>query len=355
MATLPVLPTSSPPPYFSDLSPAPLSSPVVGTISANDLQGAKVSALSRNLSLDSPQVSQALAQAAAALAAIASALQGKIGAAPGSLSPDPVSVTAAVNEFLRAKARAGRSDRYLRALRVSLGAFANGRRLHPLASVTVADIESWLDAADWAQRTKRGYLADVRTLFNFAVRRGMVANNPAAAVELPALESRPPAIHSPSQVRAVLRFALEYDRNLCRALAVRYFAGLRSAELERIEEMDIGREFVEVPAHKAKTRRRRLVTIQPALAAWLELGGALPIRDVSNRWRMFTAKLLAATGVPWPANVTRHSFCSYHLAEFQNAGKTALESGHSEAMLFAHYRALVTPAAAAEFWSIRPT
>ena len=65
-------------------------------------------------------------------------------------------------------------------------------------------------------------------------------------------------------------------------------------------------------------------------------------------------EVIALSKVAWEHNVTRHSFVSYHLAEFQNAGKTALESGHSEAMLFKHYRALVTPTAAAEFWAIRP-
>jgi hypothetical protein len=65
-------------------------------------------------------------------------------------------------------------------------------------------------------------------------------------------------------------------------------------------------------------------------------------------------QVIRASGVPWPQNVTRHSFVSYHLAEHENAAKTALEAGHSEAILFRHYRALVTPQAAAEFWAIRP-
>jgi hypothetical protein len=50
----------------------------------------------------------------------------------------------------------------------------------------------------------------------------------------------------------------------------------------------------------------------------------------------------------------RHSFVSYRLAETQNAGKTALESGHDQAILFAHYRELVKPQAAKLYWSIRP-
>jgi len=79
----------------------------------------------------------------------------------------------------------------------------------------------------------------------------------------------------------------------------------------------------------------------------------LPVRQGNNRFCAL-ARLAAAKGVPWPSNVTRHSFVSYHLAHFGSAAKTALEAGHSEAMLFAHYRELVTPEAAAEFWAIRP-
>jgi hypothetical protein len=44
----------------------------------------------------------------------------------------------------------------------------------------------------------------------------------------------------------------------------------------------------------------------------------------------------------------------YNLAQFQNAGKTALEAGHSEQMLFNHYRELVTSEEAAAFWAITP-
>lgn len=103
-------------------------------------------------------------------------------------------------------------------------------------------------------------------------------------------------------------------------------------------------------AAKSKTRRRRLVTIEPALAAWLALGGRLPLRDVNTRlWR-----LTSALPFPWPANVTRHSFVSYHLAAFGSASRTALEAGHTEQVLFNNYREIVTPEAGREFWAIRP-
>jgi integrase len=268
------------------------------------------------------------------------------------LADDSRSVIETVNEFLLAKARAGRSDRYLRQLRVSLSHFASGRARVPLSSVTIADVENWLDATDWAVRTQRGYLSDVRTMFNFAVRRGLVTLNPAVGVELPVLgEEEPPHIHTVEQVLQVLEAARARDPDVCRHLAIRYFAGVRSSEAHRLTEENLllDRGVIEVPAKKAKTRRRRLVTIQPNLRAWLELGGEL--RPMSP---MTVRAVIRASKVEWHHNVTRHSFVSYHLAHFQNAAKTALEAGHTEQMLFAHYRELVTPDSAREFWAITP-
>jgi hypothetical protein len=51
----------------------------------------------------------------------------------------------------------------------------------------------------------------------------------------------------------------------------------------------------------------------------------------------------------------RHSFVSYRLAAAGNAAQTALESGHDQAVLFAHHRELVRPKEAARFWEIRPS
>lgn len=210
------------------------------------------------------------------------------------------------------------------------------------------------EAGGWAPRTQRGYLTDVNTLFSFAVRRGLLERNPAAAVEPPVFQEAPPSIHTPDQVKTVLDFARGYHLDVCRCLAIRYFAGLRSSEADKLNEREIGQSYIEVTAAKSKTRRRRLVAIQSNLRAWLELGGQLPLHDVNSAWTDFRQKLKLAHDLDWPHNVTRHSFISYHVAKWGNAGKTALEAGHSEAMLFGHYRELVTPEAAEIFWNIRP-
>jgi hypothetical protein len=323
------------------------------------LQKSNPENLSLNLSLGSAAWT-ALAEIGRQLQILAATqtgphLQSALTSHPAPWAVDSVTVGDLAREFLFAKARAGKSDRYLGALRNSLGKFVAGRASTPVAAVTVHDVEKWLHAHRWSSVTMRHYCGDVRTLFNFAVRRGYLQANPAAGVELPAARPSAVVIHTPAQVEAVLEFARGYDLNICRALAVRYFAGLRSAEVDKLDEAQVGADYVEVTARNSKTRRRRLVAVSPNLAAWLALGGKLPVTGCkSNVWRDFTAALKRATGVPWANNVTRHSFVSYHLAAGRSAAATALEAGHTEAMTFAHYREIVKKADADRFWEIRP-
>jgi len=61
-----------------------------------------------------------------------------------------------------------------------------------------------------------------------------------------------------------------------------------------------------------------------------------------------------AAGVPWKPNALRHSFCSYRLAQTQDAAKVSLEAGNSPAMVFKHYRELVRPAAARQWFAVAP-
>jgi integrase len=292
-----------------------------------------------------------------AVAAIYRALGGDAGtpsSAP-SLSPSdagPVTVAEVVSELLFHKARRLCTDTYLYQLRHCYDLLNRRMAKRPLAAVTARELEDWLDDSEASPRTKRGRTQYLRMLFEFARRRNYVSHNPALAIDFPIGSPPEVCIHTPEQVRAVLDAALAQDVGLARALAVRYFAGLRTSELERLDEeaeIHLERRLIEVTAIKSKTRRRRLVSISDNLAAWLQLKGDIP-GDLEKR----ITRAWEYAKVSWPRNVTRHTFCSYHLAQHQNAAKTALQAGHTEQVLFAHYRELVTPEAAAEFWAIVP-
>jgi integrase len=141
------------------------------------------------------------------------------------------------------------------------------------------------------------------------------------------------------------------DLDVMRMVAIRYFAGVRSAEAHRLREDDLllDQNLIAVPAEKAKTRSRRLVTIQPNLRAWLALGGEL--RNVCEETVRVKIRL---SGIEWKHNVTRHSFVSNHYAAFGDAKKTAREAGHTEEILFTNYRALRTEAEGKAYFAIFP-
>jgi len=67
-----------------------------------------------------------------------------------------------------------------------------------------------------------------------------------------------------------------------------------------------------------------------------------------------TCQLSRQAGIPWPHNGLRHSYISYRLALINDVAKVALEAGNSPAMIFRHYRELVTEDAAKAWFSIAP-
>ena len=288
-----------------------------------------------------PQSAQFItANDAASLRAFVKAAEVALASAPPAPIQERRTIQELGTEFLVSKARGGKSPRYLLSVRSDLSKVFRGQMLREAHTITTAELEAWT-SGDWTPRYRRNLITTLRTVFNFAKLRGYVGSNPAQAIELPHADDKPVEIQTPDQVRVVLHTAQRLDAGVARLLAVEYFGGLRSAEAMRLAESEIGPRYVEVKTEKCKTRRRRLVTISATLRAWLDWtagqGAALPLRDVWARL-VRVKKAVRTVGVPFPAN----------------AARTALEAGHSEAMLFAHYRELVTPEAAAAFWAIAP-
>jgi integrase len=305
----------------------------------------------------SVSVAEALHAIGAALQSLAASLSGGQPVPPPrpSLSTgptDPMGLSRAVNEFLTYQARLARSDRYLRQLRTVFGSLAKGRGNLMVHELTPAEVRRWSESGRWSQGTRRRYVSDLRGFMDWCRRRGWCASNPAEDVRIPRMiDTRAPSIHTPAEVSKILECS-RGNLDVTRHLAVRYFAGLRTAEAMALREEDVRQEegIIVVPARVAKTRRRRVVAIAPNLAQWLALGGTLrgmrpdTIRQVTR-----------LAGVTCPPNVSRHSWCSHHLALHESAAKTALEAGHAEAMLFAHYRALVSKAQAVAYFGLAPS
>jgi integrase len=139
-------------------------------------------------------------------------------------------------------------------------------------------------------------------------------------------------------------------------LALGAFAGLRSAEIARLQwsAINFERGIIEIRAGQAKTASRRIVPLSDNLRAWLApLARTGPVIHTPELYRD-VSELATKLEIDWPRNVLRHSFISYRLPIVKSADAVALEAGNSPAIIFKHYRELATEEQAKEWFAITP-
>jgi integrase len=258
-----------------------------------------------------------------------------------------------VEGFLQTKELDGAKKRYMEELRNRLGHFQRifGNRI--VATISHRECDDWLRALRQAPRSRNNYRRVLSVMFSYAVVRGYAGENAIAKTTKARVDDTPIEVLTPKQTRRLLQSATP---EILPYFAVAAFAGLRSSELGRLDwsEIHLDRGYIEVSAAKSKTATRRLVTILPNLKSWLapvarKQGPILP----SNPRVKIEAARKRAGMKRWPQNGLRHSFASYHLAKFQDAPALALQLGHtSTSLLFQHYREVVAPEVAEQYWLI---
>jgi integrase len=268
-----------------------------------------------------------------------------------------ISVSTLIEEYLAGQQRLNRSKAHIYDLRQRLSRFKETFGDRPLRTVTTNEIDAWLHGLGLSAQSVNNYRSRIAALFSYGLKREYVERNPVSSVDKIKLIDEAPEIFAPEQIQNLLDSA---PSDLLPCLALCAFAGLRTAEMLRMEwdAIDLPRSLINVSASNSKTAKRRLIEIAPNLAEWLSpyVARSGKIYPHSQRWYHHNVDLLRkAVGLAeWPNNGLRHSFASYHLAKHQNAPQLALLMGHTTPrMIFDHYREVVTPAEAAQFWNIR--
>lgn len=223
-------------------------------------------------------------------------------------------------------------------------------------------LERWLAQRSefecWEAKTRNNYIVTLRAMWQYFIGEKWCAENVAERIDKAILDDVPAAIFTPDEARALLAVAAKcFDGRLLPAIAIGLFAGLRRSELCALDWREVREGSIEVTAAKAKTRRRRIVDIQPNLAEWLapfRKSDGPVFEGNEDKFEEKRKHLAAEVKLVWPRNVLRHSAASYHLAHFGSENQTALQMGHSPQVLIDHYREVVTKTAAAEYWEIRP-
>jgi len=277
-----------------------------------------------------------------------------------------------IDEYIKDGRENNLRDKSIEDLQVRLGRFAKSFGTRPICDVSRSEANEWLtNLRSYRDKTlsplsKRHYRTVVGGLFNFAIEKDYVVENPFTQKSRrrrtkAIVDPRMPGILSAEEVERLLHTAQADYPSMAAPLAIACFGGLRTTEIQKLDfkHISLADRRITVPPEIAKRRRVRHVTISENLLAWLapyqKLSGM--IAPQNRAWRYRFDKVRKAAGIEkWPSNAMRHSFASYHLALHGNQNQTALELGHqSTGLLFDHYRGLAIKIDAEKYWCISPT
>ena len=223
-----------------------------------------------------------------------------------------------------------------------------------------------------APNTRKQYILLIKSVFKYAVERGMLdeSRNAARNVEAPKVKRTEPATLAVDDVRKVMRHVACTPalHAFIPALAVGLFCGARLAERCRMRYRDTNvKGQVFLSCEITKTNIDRYVKPAPVFTAWMDFAKAHGVdmapdaflirgetetqrKDAHNR----ALKAISdATGVTFPKNCIRHSAATYMAAKMGMAA-TADQLGHDEGMLASHYRHAVTRGEADAYFQLTP-
>jgi integrase len=275
-------------------------------------------------------------------------------------------IAEAVAEFLAYK-KSRVKERQLANLTDQLKRFAADYGDKPTSTITSSQIEKWLsslrsrrnpdklpEAPFLSPLSRNHYRATLHVLFEYASSpaRNLCSRNPVTDLEPEQVTAGEPEAYTPEDTALIMQAALEHKPDLVPVLALGMFAGLRVSEALGVELAKIKGEF----RVTGKTGPR-LAPLTDSCKAWLfaqdrRKGKAWtqsPRTLVSEMQALFTL-----AEVEQISNGARHSFISYRCAEGKDTARVADECGNSAGTIKAHYRQLVTTAAAEKYFAIRP-
>ena len=275
-----------------------------------------------------------------------------------------ITVAAAVEELKKQAKADGKSDLRRKQLANVLDrlVIAFNQEVHTLTPKLIAD---YLTALALAERTRRNH-RDVIGFFNrWLVLRGYLAKGTDWLEGVQNYTARKLGQITTYTADEMRRLIAAADDKILPMIVIGGFAGLRHAEIARLEWRDIDMEegFIEVKAENAKTDTRRIVPLKPNLKAFL-----LPLAKKSGKVVSVvnTTKQLLKTAsdtadaeneieaLEWKHNALRHTYISARVAESGDVPRVADEAGNSPQVIRTNYLKRMRPVAAAEWFAIAP-
>jgi len=269
----------------------------------------------------------------------------------------------AIDEYLKEKKALGRDTNYHRAIR---------NILHRLRARFPASFAEWSEivarawvfelVADFSPVTVRNHIKASSAFCNWTVERKYIRENIFAKIQIPDVILPEPGFLKVPEIKKLLQTAREKYPSAVAYIALGAFAGIRSSASARLDlsALDFKKRGILIRADQAKNKRRvYLDGYEPNLWLWLEWAKKNAPRGFTltkRQWDSMRGKVAESAGVKMPKNAFRHSFCTYHVALYGDAGKTATLLTHrgNVSILYEHYRGNAGKEQAKEYFNIKP-
>ena len=275
-----------------------------------------------------------------------------------------ITVADAVKEIKKQAETDGKSDLRRKQLANVLDRFAENFN-QEVSTLTPKLIAEYLTALELAERTRRNH-RDVIGFFNrWLVLRGYLAKGTDWLEGVQNYAARKLGQISTYTADEMQRLIAAADKRILPMIVIGGFAGLRHAEIARLEWQDIDLEegFIEVKAENAKTDTRRIVPLKPNLKAFLKKlakksGKVVSVVNTTKQLLKTASDTADAENeieaLEWKHNALRHTYISARVAESGDVPRVADEAGNSPQVIRTNYLKRMRPAAAAEWFAIEP-
>lgn len=216
---------------------------------------------------------------------------------------------------------------------------------------------------EWSPFTRNIILRSLNVLFNYSVKKHYIGINPAKTVDFAKENWEEPIVMLPEHFQMILDKCLRkkwYDRLVVFVLVG--FCGVRKEEAAKLNwsNIDLKNKSMVVTATASKTGTYRPITIPETAMAWLNkvkdgrlVGTEAPI--IGANWLSLMRSAIRYCKIDYDQNCIRHSFCSYAITAGWKKEDVIEAMGHTGPLTIKrHYRKLVEPLIAAQWWAIRP-
>lgn len=270
--------------------------------------------------------------------------------------------------------------RHKQTLQVRWGKFEKAFDGRVISSIKAKELDSFLANPEWQPRTRQHYRGAVSMIFDYAKRKDYLEpdkDHQAEKTETIRVNEARLESWSVEDMALILKHA---TKRTIPWLVLGAFAGVRSAEIERMswEDIDWSSNLILIKGKlvggsKSRANNDRAIAMTANVKAWLSpfrtykgnilksLGVGDINKDIYNAINEVTHKIQKEKPLfTWKQNANRHSFATYYLAMTGDASTTALAMGNSPTMMLRRYKSIqvegktVTRAMAEAYFAILP-